>query len=130
MVQKDRKARYTMLYYMHDDLIGEFENYPTVKELWDNIHYRYGQTFEMRLHALHLKWMIYTIHSSGSITEYVLTLQAMLRDMKVASVDISKREQETNVLRVLLTGDDRWKTFIIMMTHNEISKPALRSQST
>jgi len=40
--KKDRKARYTMLYCMHDDLIDEFEIYPTAKEMWDNIRLRYG----------------------------------------------------------------------------------------
>ena len=76
--KKDRKARYTMLYCMHDDLIGDFENYPTAKEMWDNIHSRYGQTSKTRLRALHLKWMTYTIGSSQSITEHVRSLQAML----------------------------------------------------
>ena len=40
--KKDRKARYTMLYCTHDDLIDEFEIYPTAKEMWDNIRLRYG----------------------------------------------------------------------------------------
>ena len=104
---------------MHDDLIGEFENYPTAKEMWDNIYSRYGQTSETRLRALHLKWMTYTIDSSRSITEHVRSLQAMLRDLKAAGVDISEREQWMNVLRALLTEDDRWKPFINVMTHNE-----------
>jgi len=42
--KKDRRAYYTMLYCMHDDLIGELENYPIAKEMWDNIQYRHGQT--------------------------------------------------------------------------------------
>jgi len=50
--KKDRKARYTMLYCMHDDLIDEFEIYPTAKEMWDKIRLRYGQTLETRLCAL------------------------------------------------------------------------------
>lgn len=90
--KKDRKARYTMLFCMHNDLIGEFEVYPTAKEMWDNIHFRYGQTSETRLRVLHLKWMTYTIDSNRSITEHVRTLQAMLRDLKAAGVDIFERE--------------------------------------
>jgi len=128
--KKDRKARYTILYCMHDHLIGEFENYPIAKEMWDNIHYRYGQTSKMRLCALHLKWMTYMIDSSRSITEHVRSLQAMLRDLKGASVDISEREQRTNVLRTLPAGDNRWKPFITMMTHNENIKILLKSPST
>ena len=41
-----------MLYCMHEDLIDEFEIYPTTKELWDNICLRYGQTSKTRLCAL------------------------------------------------------------------------------
>jgi len=43
----------------------------------------------------------------------------MLRDLKAAGVDIFEREQRTNVLRALPAGDDRWKPFVTMMTHNE-----------
>jgi len=50
--KKDCKARYTMLYCMHDDLIDEFEFYPTAKKMWDNIRLRYGQTSETRLCTL------------------------------------------------------------------------------
>lgn len=31
---KDHRARYIMLTRMHDDLIGEYENYPNAKEMW------------------------------------------------------------------------------------------------
>ena len=37
---------------MYDDLLNEFENYPTAKEMWDNIRLRYGQTSKTRLCAL------------------------------------------------------------------------------
>jgi len=90
--QKDHKACYTMLYCIHDDLIGEFEIYPTVKDVWDNIRFRYGKTSKTRLRALHLKWMTYSIDSSRSIAEHVQTIQAMLRDLKAAGVDVSERE--------------------------------------
>jgi len=40
--KKDHKAHCTMLYCMHDDLIDEFEIYPTAKEMWDKIRLRYG----------------------------------------------------------------------------------------
>jgi len=37
---------------MYDDLLNEFENYPTAKEMWDNIRLRYGQASKTRLYAL------------------------------------------------------------------------------
>ena len=115
---------------MHDDLTGEFENYSTAKEMWENIHFRYDQTSDTTLRALHPNWMTYTIGLSRSITEHVRTLQAMLRDLKAAGVDISEREQQSNVLLALPAGDESWKPFITMMTHNENIKTLLRLPST
>jgi len=54
----------------------------------------------------------------------------MLRDLKVAGVDISEREQRRNVLLALPAGDEKWKPFITMMTHNESIKLLLKSPST
>ena len=34
-VKKDRCARFTMLSSMHNDLIGEFEDYPNAQEMWN-----------------------------------------------------------------------------------------------
>jgi len=62
--KKDRRARFTMLYCMHDDLIGEFEVYPTVKDMWDQLKIRFGQTSETRLCTSQLKWMNYKMNSS------------------------------------------------------------------
>ena len=33
----DRCARFTMLSSMHNDLIGDFEEYPTAQELWKSL---------------------------------------------------------------------------------------------
>ena len=39
---KDRRARFTMLYFMHNDLIGEFELCPTAKDMWDQLKIHFG----------------------------------------------------------------------------------------
>jgi len=59
----DRETRYTMLYCMHDDLLDEFELYPTAKELWDNIRLRYGQTSEARLMCIVFPGTLFTSYS-------------------------------------------------------------------
>jgi uncharacterized protein VirK/YbjX len=35
--KRDRSARFTLLSCMHDDLIGEFENFPTAKDMWEQL---------------------------------------------------------------------------------------------
>ena len=39
---RDHKACFTMLYCMHDDLIGEFEACLTAKDMWDKPRVRFG----------------------------------------------------------------------------------------
>ena len=48
-VKKDRCARFTMPSSMHNDLIGEFENYPNAQEMWNQLKIAYGGTSVTRL---------------------------------------------------------------------------------
>ena len=50
--KRDRSARYTMLSFMHHDLLGEFERYPTTKDMWSQLKIRFEQTSATRLHTL------------------------------------------------------------------------------
>ena len=50
--KKDRCVCFTMLSSMHNDLIGEFEEYPTAQELWKALKVRYGRTSTNRLRGL------------------------------------------------------------------------------
>ncbi|GAV80629.1 UBN2_3 domain-containing protein [Cephalotus follicularis] len=47
--KKDRCARFTLLSYMHDDLIGAYEHCPTTKEMWDQLRFDFGGTSITRL---------------------------------------------------------------------------------
>ena len=68
---KDRRALFTMLYFMHDDLIGEFELCPTAKDIWDQLKNYFGQTPEIRLRTLQLKWIQYQMDSSRTMNEHL-----------------------------------------------------------
>ena len=89
---KDRKACFTMLYCMHDDLIGEFEACPTAKDMWERLKVRFGQTSTTRLRTLHLKWMQYEMDSTRTRAEHLRTMSAMVRDLKAAGREISEEE--------------------------------------
>jgi len=54
---KDRKAYFTMLYCMCDDLIREFEACHTNRNMCDKLRIRFSQISTTRLRTLHLKWM-------------------------------------------------------------------------
>jgi len=53
--KRDQFARYTLLSCMHDDLLGEFEDCPTAKDMWNHLKILFGQTSAPRLCTLRLK---------------------------------------------------------------------------
>jgi len=69
--KRDRSTRYTILPCVQDDLLGEFECFPTAKDMWTHLKVRFGQTSATRLRTLQLKWMQYTIDSNRSISEHL-----------------------------------------------------------
>ncbi|KAH9618858.1 hypothetical protein KSS87_009464, partial [Heliosperma pusillum] len=117
--RKDRSARFTMLFCMHNDLIGEFETCPTAKDMWDKLKVTFGQTSATRLRALNLKWMDYTINPKHNVTEHLRTMSAMIRDLKAAGRDVPDEEQIVNVLRSLPSNTEEWKNFKLLMAHSE-----------
>jgi len=66
---------------MHDELIGEFEARPTIKDIWDKLRVRFEQRSARRLHTLRLKWM-YEMDVTHTIVEHFQTISAMVRDLK------------------------------------------------
>ena len=53
--KKDLCARFAILSNMHNDLIGEFEQYTTAQGMWKALKLRYGGTSTTRLRGLTMK---------------------------------------------------------------------------
>jgi len=81
-----------MLYFMHNDLIGEFELCPTAKDMWDQLKICFGQTSKTRLHTFQLKWIQYQMDSSRTMTEHLRIMSGIIRDLKAAGKEISEGE--------------------------------------
>ena len=54
--KKDCRTRYIMLNSMHDDLIEEFENFPTAMVMWEQLKFTFDDTSITRLRSLVLKF--------------------------------------------------------------------------
>ncbi|KAL0297952.1 UNVERIFIED_CONTAM: hypothetical protein Sangu_2462900 [Sesamum angustifolium] len=65
-LEQDMSARFTMLSCMHDNLIREYEKYPTAKELWEVLKVAYGSTSTTRLRALNLRYRCNKTCDKGS----------------------------------------------------------------
>ena len=48
---------------MHNNLIGEFEQYTIAQDMWKALKLRYGGTSSTRLHDLTMKFDSYKMHS-------------------------------------------------------------------
>ena len=100
-VKKDRCAHFTMLSSMHNDLIGEFEDYPNAQEVWNQLRIAYGGTSTTTLRALTLKFEQYVMDSKLSMAEHLRTISALIRDLKAAGNNLSNEQQVTIVIHSL-----------------------------
>ena len=69
--KKDRRTRYIMLNSMHDDLIGEFENFPTPMAMWEQLKFTFNGTSITRLRSLVLKFETHRKDPKVSMTEHL-----------------------------------------------------------
>ncbi|KAL0456393.1 UNVERIFIED_CONTAM: Copia protein [Sesamum latifolium] len=88
---------------MHDNLIREYEKYPTAKELWDVLKVAYGSTSATRLRALTLRFNQYVLDPKHSMIQHLDVMKDMIRELQNASCELSDEQQVLAVLRSLLS---------------------------
>ena len=79
--KKDRRTRYIMLNSMHDDHIGEFENFPTAMAMWEQLKFTFGGTSITRLRSLVLKFEAHHKDPKVSMTEHLRGMSNMIQDL-------------------------------------------------
>ncbi|CAL5356408.1 unnamed protein product [Camellia sinensis] len=115
--KRDRSVRFTLLSCMHDDLIGEFEQFSTAKEMWDQLRLKYGGTTAARLRALTLKFNQYVMDPKHTMAEHLKVMSAIIKEMKAADNDLTDEQQILSVIRSL--PDPSWGHVKLVLTHNE-----------
>ena len=115
-VNKDRAARFTMLSHMHDDLIGHYDHFRTVKEMWDQLRFDFGGTSTTRLRSLVLKFETYRKDNKHTMTEHLRVMSTLIRELKEADHNLSDEQQVQAVIRSL---PDSWVHMKQIMTHND-----------
>lgn len=118
-VKKDHSARHTMLSSMQNDLIGEYEDFPTAKQMWDQLKFDFGGTSTTRLRSLVLKFEVYRKDPKHSMTEHLRRMSSMIRELKSAGNVLSDEQQ---VLAVIRSLHDSWVRTNQILTHNESIK--------
>ena len=105
-----------MLNSMHNDLIGEFEEYPTAQELWKALKIRYGGTSTTRLRGLTMKFDSYKMRSEHTMKQHLRAMSTMIRELKTVGNNLTDEQQVQVVIRSLPSS---WETMSQNMTHNE-----------
>ncbi|KAK4406484.1 hypothetical protein Sango_0654900 [Sesamum angolense] len=110
-------ARFTMLSCMHDNLIREYEKYPTAKELWEGSKVAYSSTSATRLRALTLRFNQYVLDPKHSMIQHLNVMKDMILELQNSGCDLSDEQQVLVVLRSL--PEQTWGYVKLVLTHNE-----------
>ena len=81
-----------MLSSMHDDLIGEYEAFQNVKDMWDQLKFDFGGTSTTRLRSLVLKFEVYYKDPKHTMTEHLRMMSGMIRDLRAAGNVLSDEQ--------------------------------------
>ena len=105
-----------MLNSMHNDLIWEFENFPTTMAMSEQLKFTFGSTSITRLKSLVLKFETHREDPKVSMTEHLRGMSNMIRDLNVAGHILTDEQQVQAIIRSLL---DSWLHMKQILTHNE-----------
>ncbi|XP_035541682.1 uncharacterized protein LOC118344684 [Juglans regia] len=115
--KKDRCACFTMLSSMHNDLIGEFENYPTAQYMWNHLKITYEGTSTTRLRALALRFEQYVMDPKHTMTKHLRSISALIRNLKAPGNNLTDKQQVTPVIQSL--PESTWGQMKLALTHSE-----------
>jgi hypothetical protein len=91
--KKDQSACFTMLSSMHNDLIGEFEVYPTAQGIWEALKLKYGGSSATRLRGLTMRFDSYKMRSDHTMKQHLKVMSSMIRELKAAGNQLTDEQQ-------------------------------------
>ena len=86
-------AGFTMLRSMHNDLVGEFEQYTTAQDIWKALKLRYGGTSTTRLRGLTMKFDSYKMRFEHTMKQHLRAMSSMIRELKSAGNNLTDEQQ-------------------------------------
>ncbi|KAK2973132.1 hypothetical protein RJ640_012196, partial [Escallonia rubra] len=96
--QKDRSARYTLLSSLQNDLIGQYDELPTCKALWEQIKFSFGGTSTTRLRRLVIKFEEYTKDPKHTMNEHLRVMSNMIGKLRDAGHALTDEQQVRAVI--------------------------------
>ncbi|KAK2974054.1 hypothetical protein RJ640_006246 [Escallonia rubra] len=114
--QKDRSVRYTLLISLQNDLIGQYDEFPTCKVLWDQLKFSFGGTSTTRLRSLVIKFEEYTKDPKHTMSEHLRVMSNMIGKLRDTGHALTDEQQVRAVIRSLPAS---WANMKQILTHSE-----------
>lgn len=114
--KRDRCARSIMLSSMSNDLLDEFDEYPTAEAMWKALKAKYGGTSATRLRGLTIRFDSYKMRPEHTMRQHLRTMSSMIRELKAAGNNLTDEQQIQALIRSL---PETWDDMSLNLTHNE-----------
>ncbi|KAK2992792.1 hypothetical protein RJ640_000731 [Escallonia rubra] len=114
--QKDRSARYTLLSSLQNDLIGQYDELPTCKALWEQLKFSFGGTSTTRFRSLVIKLEEYTKDPKHTMSEHLRVMSNMIGKLRDVGHALTDEQQVRAIIRSLPAS---WANMKQILTHSE-----------
>ncbi|KAK2976693.1 hypothetical protein RJ640_013949 [Escallonia rubra] len=114
--KKDRSSCYTLLSSLQNDLIGQYDELPTCKALWEQLKFSFGGTSTTRLRSLVIKFEEYTKDPKHTMSEHLRVMSNMIGKLRDAGHALTDEQQVKAVIRSLPAS---WANMKHILTHSE-----------
>lgn len=88
-LKRDCCAHFTMLSVMYNDLIGQFEECKTTKDMWEYLKLPFACTLAAKLRAMTLRFETYKMDPNSTMVEHLRKMSQLIRDLKSVSNNLS-----------------------------------------
>ncbi|KAK2970304.1 hypothetical protein RJ640_027163 [Escallonia rubra] len=106
---------YSPVFVLQNDLIGQFDELPTCKSLWDQLKFSFGGTSTTWLRSLVIKFE-YTKDPKHTMSEHLRMMSNMINKLRDAGHALTDEQQVRAVIRSLPAS---WANMKQILTHSE-----------
>ncbi|KAK2977437.1 hypothetical protein RJ640_028598 [Escallonia rubra] len=101
---------------LQNDLIGQYDELPTCKALWEQLKFSFGGTSTTRLRSLVIKFEEYTKDPKHTMSEHLRVMSNMIGKLRDAGHALTDEQQVRAVIRSFPAS---WANMKQILTHSE-----------
>ena len=113
---KDAEVRAALLSMMDDDILFEFEQYQTCKELWDALRQRFGVYTTAQLRSLNIAFDSYRLKPEHNMRQHLRKMINMIAELREAGQVLTEEQKIQSVIRSL---PDSWEHMKMQLAHSD-----------